>query len=50
MQRNDYGQEDFITVEAEFSGYLGKTDFVPLKNKQHEDLKHCQDSRKYDQK
>ena len=26
-------EEDHITVEVEFSGYLGKTDYVPLKNK-----------------
>ena len=45
VQRNDYREEDCITVEAEFSGYLGQTDFVPLKNKQQEDLKHCLVSR-----
>ena len=45
MQRNAYMEEDCITVEAEFSGYLGQTDFVPLKNKQWEDLKCCQVSR-----
>ena len=45
VQRNDYREEDRITVEVEFSGYLGKTDFVPLKNKQREHSKHCQVSR-----
>ena len=38
-------KEDHITVEVEFSGYLGKKDFVPSKNKQFKDTKCCQVSR-----